>query len=163
MRKIKYNEALSEALMHAMEENPKVFVMGEGVDDPKAIFGTTRAALDTFGPSRVFDTPLAESAMTGIGIGAAVEGSPCVMVHQRNEFLLLAMDQIINHAAKWRYMCGGKFTVPITIRCLIGRGWGQAAQHSQSFHSMYAHIPGLKVILPSTQSRNPKELQRDSP
>lgn len=150
MRKLKYSEALAEATIHAMEENPRVIVIGEGADDPKGVFGTTLEPLKKFGPDRVFDSPLSESAVTGIGVGAAIEGTPVIMVHQRNEFLLLATDQVINHAAKWRYMSGGKTSVPIVIRVLVGRGWGQAAQHSQAFHSMYAHIPGLKVILPST-------------
>lgn len=150
MREIKYSEALAEGTLQAMEDNPKVFLMGEGIDDPKGVFGTTTPALKKFGPTRVFDTPLSESAVTGIGIGAAIEGWPCVMIHMRNEFLLLAMDQVINHAAKWHYMFGGTMTVPIVIRVIVGRGWGQAAQHSQSFHAMYAHVPGLRVILPST-------------
>lgn len=149
MRKKKYSEALSEATLHAMQENPRVFLIGEGIDDPKGAFGTTSPALKMFGPERVMDSPLSEAAMTGIGIGAAIEGWPCVMVHMRNEFLLYAMDQIVNHAAKWHYMTAGKMKVPIVIRCLVGRGWGQAAQHSQSLHAMFAHVPGLKVILPS--------------
>jgi acetoin:2,6-dichlorophenolindophenol oxidoreductase subunit beta len=150
MRKLKYSEALAEATIAAMDENPRVFLMGEGIDDPKGTFGTTSGALKKFGPKRVFDSPLSESAVTGIGIGAAIEGHPCVMIHMRNEFLLLAMDQIVNHAAKWHYMFGATMNVPIVIRCIIGRGWGQAAQHSQSLHALFAHIPGLKVILPST-------------
>lgn len=150
MRTLKFSEALAEATVQVMEHDPRLFIMGEGVDDPKGAFGTTLEAFKRFGPERVFDTPLSENAVTGIGIGAAIAGWPCLMVHLRSEFLLLAMDQVVNHAAKWRYMFGGKFQVPITIRCLIGRGWGQAAQHSQSFHSMFASVPGLKVILPST-------------
>lgn len=149
MRILKYSEAIAEATLQAMEENPKVFLMGEGIDDPKGAFGTTLPAFKKFGASRVFDTPLSENAVTGIGIGAAIEGWPCVMIHMRNEFLLYAMDQIVNHAAKWHYMVAGAATVPIVIRCIVGRGWGQAAQHSQSLHALFSHIPGLKVILPS--------------
>jgi acetoin:2,6-dichlorophenolindophenol oxidoreductase subunit beta len=149
MRALKYSEALAEATVQAMQENPRVFLMGEGVDDPKGVFGTTSLALEKFGPSRIFDSPLSECAMTGIGIGAAIEGYPCVMVHMRNEFLLLAMDQIVNHAAKWHYMFGGQMKVPVTLRSIVGRGWGQAAQHSQSLHGLFAQIPGLKVVLPS--------------
>ncbi len=152
MRNIKYSEALGEATLLAMEENPKVFLMGEGIDDPKGVFGSTLTAFRKFGASRVMDTPLSENAMTGVGIGAAIEGHPCVMIHMRNEFLLLAMDQIVNHAAKWSYMFGATMPVPIVIRCIVGRGWGQAAQHSQSLHALFAHIPGLKVILPATPS-----------
>jgi len=149
-RKIKFSEALTEATLHAMEENPRVILIGEGADDPKGVFGTTLEPFKKFGPRRVFDSPLSEWAMTGMGIGAAIEGTPVVMVHQRSEFLLLGTDQVINHAAKWSYMSGGKMSVPIVMRVLVGRGWGQAAQHSQSLHALYAHIPGLKVILPST-------------
>jgi len=150
MRTLKFSEALAEATVQAMEKDPRLFVMGEGVDDPKGSFGTTLLPFQKFGASRVFDTPLSESALTGIGIGAAIEGSPCLMVHLRAEFLLLAMDQVVNHAAKWRYMFAGQMNVPITIRCIVGRGWGQAAQHSQSFHGMFAQVPGLKVVLPAT-------------
>lgn len=150
MRKLKGFEAIAEATGQAMEDDPRLFVMGEGVDDPKGIFGTTLAPHQQFGDARVFDTPLSESAITGIGIGAAIEGWPSVMVHARNEFLLLAIDQVINHAAKWRYMSGGTTSVPIVIRCVVGRGWGQAAQHSQALHGLLAGIPGLKIILPST-------------
>jgi acetoin:2,6-dichlorophenolindophenol oxidoreductase subunit beta len=149
-RELKFSEALGEATLQAMEENPKIFLMGEGIDDPKGAFGTTSPAQKKFGKARVWDSPLAESAVTGIGIGAAIEGYPCLMVHMRAEFLLLALDQVINHAAKWHYMFGGQLNVPIVIRCIVGRGWGQAAQHSQSFHGMLAGIPGLKVILPAT-------------
>jgi len=150
MRKIKYSEALAEATVAAMEENGRVFLIGEGIDDAKGVFGSTLPALKKFGAGRVMDSPLSENAITGIGIGAAIAGHPCVMIHMRNEFLLYAMDQIVNHAAKWHYMNAGTMNVPIVIRCIVGRGWGQAAQHSQSFHAMYAHVPGLKVILPST-------------
>jgi pyruvate dehydrogenase E1 component beta subunit len=124
--------------------------MGVGVDDPKGIFGTTRGAFEQFGGDRVFDTPLSEAALTGMGVGAAMRGFHPLLVHARNDFLLLALDQIVNNAAKWRYMCGGKLKVPLTIRAIIGRGWGQAAQHSQSLQAMFAHVPGLAVIMPST-------------
>ncbi len=97
------------------------------MDDPKGIFGTTRGAFEQFGPSRVFDTPLSEAALTGMGVGAAMRGFHPLLVHARNDFLLLTMDQIVNNAAKWRYMSGGKLKVPLTIRAIIGRGWGQAA------------------------------------
>jgi acetoin:2,6-dichlorophenolindophenol oxidoreductase subunit beta len=149
-RTLKYREALDEALVQAMEANPSVFCLGVGVDDPKGIFGTTLTAFRKFGPARVLDTPLAENAMTGIAVGAALCGMRPVMVHARNDFLLLAMDQLVNHAAKWRYMSGGGLRVPLTVRAIIGRGWGQAAQHSQSLQAMVAHVPGLRVAMPST-------------
>ncbi|MBI4667684.1 MAG: alpha-ketoacid dehydrogenase subunit beta [Elusimicrobia bacterium] len=148
-REIKYSEALSEALAQAMEKDPGVFVFGVGVDDPKGIFGTTLLASKRFGQARVFDTPLSENALTGIAVGAALEGMRPVMVHARDDFFLLAMDQIINHAAKWRFMFGGQHSVPMVIRGIIGQGWGQAAQHSQSLQAFFMHAPGLKVIMPS--------------
>ncbi|MCB0418966.1 MAG: alpha-ketoacid dehydrogenase subunit beta, partial [Bdellovibrionales bacterium] len=149
MRRLKGWEAISEATVQAMAADTSLYIIGEGVDDPKGVFGTTLAPFKNF-PDRVLDSPLSESAITGIGIGAAIEGRPCIMVHARCEFLLLAMDQVLNHAAKWRYMSGGALSVPIVIRCVVGRGWGQAAQHSQTFHSLFAYVPGLKVVLPST-------------
>lgn len=147
-RKIKYYQALNEAVSQMMESNEKVFVMGEGVDYEKGIFGSTSGLLEKFGKARVFDTPLSEDAMTGVGIGASLLGMRPVMVHARIDFLMLTMNQLINHAAKWPYICGGR--VPIVIRAIIGRGWGQGAQHSQSLQALFAHIPGIKVIMPST-------------
>jgi pyruvate dehydrogenase E1 component beta subunit len=149
-RELLYREAIAEALVQAMEADDRVFVMGIGVDDPKGIFGTTLGAYRRFGGKRVFDTPLAEHAMTGVGVGAALAGMRPVMVHARNDFLLLTMDQLVNNAAKWRYMSGGRLAVPLTIRAIIGRGWGQAAQHSQSLQALFAHVPGLRVVMPST-------------
>jgi len=148
MRQIKYSEAIAEATAQAMERDSTIFVMGEGVDDPKGIFGTTRLAFEKFGRRRVFDVPLSENALTGWGTGAAIVGMRPLMVHARNDFLLLAMDQIVNHAAKWKYVHG--CNVSWTIRAIIGRGWGQAAQHSQALHALFAHIPGLKVVMPAT-------------
>jgi acetoin:2,6-dichlorophenolindophenol oxidoreductase subunit beta len=149
-RALKYREALDEGLVQAMDNDSKIFVMGCGVDDEGGIFGTTKAAFEKFGKSRVMDTPLAENAIAGIGVGASIMGNRPVIVHARNDFLFLAMDQIINHAAKWNIMSGGKIHCPMLVRAVVGRGWGQAAQHSQSLHSFFSHIPGLKVMLPAT-------------
>jgi len=149
MREIKYSQAISEAHIQSMEKDESVFIMGVGVDDPKGIFGSTLEAFKRFGSKRVFDTPMSENTLTGIGVGAAICGMRPVLVHARNDFLLLTMDQIVNHAAKWKYMSGGKLGVPFLIRAIIGRGWGQAAQHSQSLQALFAHIPGLQVIMPS--------------
>ena len=148
-REITFREALDEGLCQAMEKDSSVIVMGCGVDDCKGIFGTTLAATKKFGSKRVIDTPLSENALTGAGVGLALNGMHPLIVHARNDFLLLTMDQIVNHAAKWSYMTGGKLNVPLTIRAIIGRGWGQAAQHSQSLQALFAHIPGLKVVMPS--------------
>lgn len=148
MRTISYSEAIAEATVQAMERDPSIFIMGEGVDDAKGIFGTTQKAFARFGSARVFDTPLSENALTGWGTGAALGGMKPLMVHARNDFLLLAMDQIVNHAAKWHYMHGQN--VPWTIRGIIGRSWGQAAQHSQALQPLFAYFPGLKVVMPAT-------------
>lgn len=148
MREIKYFEAINEALRQAMEQDDRVFLMGLGVDDPKGIFGSTLGLWQQFGRERVFDMPIAENGMTGIAIGAALAGMRPVMSHQRMDFMLYCMDQLINHAAKWRYMSGGLLRVPLTVRAIIGRGWGQGAQHSQSLQALFAHVPGLKVVMP---------------
>ena len=150
MREIKYFEAINEALRHAMEQDDRVFLMGLGVDDPKGIFGSTLGLWQRFGRERVFDMPIAENGMTGIAIGAALAGMRPVMSHQRMDFMLYCMDQLINHAAKWRYMSGGQLRVPLTVRAIIGRGWGQGAQHSQSLQALFAHVPGLKVVMPAS-------------
>lgn len=143
-------EAIREALAVAMAKDPAVFVMGIGVDDHKAVFGSTRGLADRFGKDRVFDTPISEAAMTGVAVGAALGGLKPVHVHIRCDFLYLAMDQLFNVAAKWQYMFGGQMRVPIVIRCVIGRSWGQGAQHSQSLQSFFMHVPGFKVAMPTT-------------
>lgn len=142
-------EAVNQALFIAMEKSADVFCYGLGIDDPGRIFGTTKGLVEAF-PERVFDMPTAENAMTGIGIGAAIAGMRPVMVHQRLDFFLLALDQLINNAAKWHYMFNGQRSVPLTIRLLIGRGWGQGPTHAQNLQALFAHIPGLKVVMPST-------------
>lgn len=149
-RILRFGKAINEALFVAMEKDSKVITIGLGVDDPKRIFGTTAGLNEKFGSDRVFDMPISENAMTGVAIGASLNGIRPVMSHQRLDFFLLAMDQLINNAAKWYYMFGGKRSVPITIRLVLGRGWGQGPQHSQSLQSWFAHIPGLKVVMPST-------------
>jgi pyruvate dehydrogenase E1 component beta subunit len=149
-RKISYAQAINEALHEAMAADPNVICYGLGVDDPKAVFGSTKGLRERFGNSRVFDMPTSENAMTGIAIGAALNGIRPVMVHQRLDFFLLAMDQLVNNAAKWYYTFGGQRSVPITIRLILGRGWGQGPTHSQSLHAWFAHIPGLKVVMPTS-------------
>lgn len=149
-RIIKYVEALNEAQDLCMAKDPKVFVFGLGVSDPAAIFGSTQNLYEKYGAKRVIDMPISENAMTGVALGAALAGMRPVMTHLRLEFALLAIDQIVNQAAKWHYMFGGRASVPMVIRMIVGRGWGQGAQHSQSLHSWFAHVPGLKVIMPAT-------------
>lgn len=149
-RILQFGKAVNEALFIAMEQERKVIAFGLGIDDPKCVFGTTSGLKENFGSDRVFDMPISENAMTGVAIGASLNGFRSVMTHQRLDFFLLAMDQLVNNAAKWHYMFGGARPVPITIRLIIGRGWGQGPQHSQSLQSWFAHIPGLKVVMPAT-------------
>jgi pyruvate dehydrogenase E1 component beta subunit len=148
-RIISFGTAINEAMTQAMEKDPKVICYGLGVDDPKGVFGTTLGLQQKFGKSRVFDMPTSENAMTGVAVGAALNGIKPVMVHQRLDFFLLAMDQLVNNAAKWRFMFGGASNVPIVIRLILGRGWGQGPTHSQNLQSWFSHIPGLKVVMPS--------------
>lgn len=152
MSQLTFAKALNQALVESMKKDSAVIAFGLGVDDPKRIFGTTNGLLEEFGEERVFDTPTAENGMTGVAIGAAINGLRPVMVHQRLDFFLLAMDQLVNAAAKWHFMFGGKRSIPITIRLIVGRGWGQGPTHSQSLQSWFAHIPGLKVVMPSNPS-----------
>jgi acetoin:2,6-dichlorophenolindophenol oxidoreductase subunit beta len=149
-RLLTYADAIREATEQEMARDPSVIVMGLGVDDFRGIYGTTRGLQERFGPGRVSDTPLSEDGMTGVAIGAALSGLRPIHVHIRMDFLLLAMNQLINIAAKSRYMYGGAVSVPIVVRSVIGRSWGQGAQHSQGLHALLAHIPGLKVVAPST-------------
>ena len=152
MRKLKYSEAINEALFMSMRKDKKTIILGLGADDPKGIFGTTIGLKEKFGNSRVFDVPTSENSLTGICIGLATEGYKPVLSHQRVEFALLSIEQIFNQAAKWNFMSAGKKNVPLVIRLIIGRGWGQGPQHSQSLEAIFGHIPGLIVVTPSTAS-----------
>jgi pyruvate dehydrogenase E1 component beta subunit len=123
--------------------------MGQGIDDPMGMFGITLDLHKKYGRDRVFETPLSENGLTGIAIGAALTGMRPVYMHNRPDFLLLAMDQIVNHASKWSYMFGGCIGVPIVIWAAVGRGWGGAAQHTQTLQGLFAHVPGLRLVMPS--------------
>lgn len=149
-REATYSEAILEATTHAMDADPSVIVCGLGVPDPSGIYGTTVGLRERFGAGRVFDTPLSEDAMTGIVIGAAMAGMRPIHVHLRMDFVLLAMNQLVNIAAKCRYMYGGRVTVPLVVRAVIGRSWGQGPQHSQALHSLFTHVPGIRVVAPTT-------------
>jgi len=142
--------AINDALALAMELDPNVICYGLGVPDPKGVFGTTLGLQEKFGDERVFDMPTSENAMTGIGIGAALYGLRPIINHQRLDFALLSMDQLVNNAAKWRFMFGGQRGVPLTVRMIMGRGWGQGPTHSANLQAWFAHVPGLKVLMPST-------------
>jgi pyruvate dehydrogenase E1 component beta subunit len=147
-RELKFFEAIREATDLCMAKDPTVYVMGLGVSDPKSVFGTTLGLEQKYGSKRVIDMPTSENGMTGVAIGSSLVGMRPIMVHQRVEFAMLAMEQIVNQAAKWCYMFGGQMSVPLVIRLIIGRGWGQGPQHSQSLQAWFAHIPGLKVVMP---------------
>ncbi len=149
-RIISYCKAINEALYQEMERDNRVFVYGLDVADHKRTFGSGNGLLERFGPGRYFSTPLSEDAMMGFGGGAAVAGLRPVNVHIRVDFLLLAMNQLANMIAPMHYASDGKLSVPLVIRAIIGRGWGQGFQHSKTLHSIFAHIPGLKVIMPTT-------------
>ena len=149
-RVINFAKAINEAYFQAMETDKSVISFGLGIDDPKSVFGTTSGLKERFGSERVFDMPTSENAMTGVAIGASLNGIRPVMCHQRLDFFLLAIDQLVNNAAKWQYMFGGTSKVPITIRLILGQGWGQGPSHSQNLQSWFVHIPGLKVVMPSS-------------
>lgn len=150
VRRISYAQAIREGLAQILERDTSVFVIGQGVWSPWYV-GTTMQDLDIeFGRDRIIDSPVSEGATTGAAVGAAIQGMRPIVVHSRMDFMILAMDQIVNQAANWFYMSGGKVNVPLTIRAIINRGGEQAAQHSQSLHAWYMHVPGLKVVMPST-------------
>ena len=147
-REITFAEAIRESTDQCLANDPSVYVMGLGVPDPKGIFGTTVGLREKYGAKRVMDMPVSENGMTGVAIGSALMGMRPIMTRQRIDFMLLSLDQIINNAAKWYYMFGGQKSVPLVIRLLVGQGWGQGPQHSQSLQTLFAHIPGLKVVMP---------------
>jgi len=149
-RVLSYVDAVREAADQEMARDPGVIQFGLDVDDPKAIQGTTRGLLEKYGPERIFGTPLAEDSMTGVAIGMALGGLRPIHVHIRMDFLMLGMNQLVNIAAKSRYMYGGQVYLPLVVRSMIGKSWGQGAQHSQGLYSFFMHVPGLKVVAPTT-------------
>lgn len=149
-RTLTYAQAINEALDLCLGADPSVYLMGLGVPDPKGIFGSTLGLQQRHGPDRVMDMPCSEHAMTGVAIGSALVGLRPIMTHQRIDFALLAVEQLVNQAAKWHYMFGGRSRIPLVVRMIIGRGWGQGPQHSQSLQAWFAHVPGLKVVMPTT-------------
>jgi pyruvate/2-oxoglutarate/acetoin dehydrogenase E1 component len=149
-RVLSYAGALLETMDAALRDHSNVFIMGQGVDDFKGVFGSTTGLAETYGAKRVFDVPLMEEGMTGVAIGAALVGDYPITTHIRADFSFLAMNQIINLAAKYSYMFGGLMRCPMLIRIVVGRSWGQGAQHSQSPQATFAHYPGLTVVMPSS-------------
>ncbi len=148
-REITMSEAINEAIREEMKRDENVVLWGEDVAGPGGVFKVTKGILDQFGPTRIYDTPISEAAIVGVGVGAAMTGLRPVVEIMFGDFLTLAMDQIVNQAAKIHYMSGGTFSVPMVVRSTLGAGRRTAAQHSQSLHAWIAHIPGLKVVLPS--------------
>jgi len=149
-RKLQYSLAINEALHQMMELDNSVFLIGQGVDSPWYVGNTARGLLERFGPEKIIDTPVSENAITGAAVGAAISGMRPVIVHPRMDFMMYAMDPIINEAANWHYMSGGTMSVPVVFWGIINRGSEQAAQHSQALQGMFLHIPGLKIVMPST-------------
>jgi len=149
-RILTYSEAILEGTAQEMDRDDSVIVLGQMVDDPKPVYGTTRGLAEKFGRDRVWQTPVCEEGIAGVALGAALAGLRPINVHIRMDFLLLAMNQLVNMIAKSRYMFGGRVSVPLVVRAIIGRGWGQGAQHSQGLYSFFMHVPGLKVVAPST-------------
>ncbi|MFO8065246.1 MAG: alpha-ketoacid dehydrogenase subunit beta [Spirochaetia bacterium] len=150
MRDITYAEAVREGMSHAMRKDQDVFFMGEDIGVYGGAFGVSVGMLEEFGEERVRDTPISEGALIGSGAGAAVTGMRPIVEIQFSDFIAVGMDQLANQAAKIRYMFGGRATVPMVVRTPAGSGTGAAAQHSQSMEAWYAHVPGLKVVVPST-------------
>jgi pyruvate dehydrogenase E1 component beta subunit len=149
-RKLPYSLAINEAIHQMMEMDKAVFLIGQGVKSPWYVGNTAKGLMEKYGPQRVIDTPVSENAITGAAVGAAIVGMRPIVVHPRMDFMLYALDPIINEAANWHYMFGGKSSVPVVIWGIINRGGEQAAQHSQALHALFSHIPGLKVVMPST-------------
>ncbi|HZU21039.1 MAG TPA: alpha-ketoacid dehydrogenase subunit beta [Gaiellaceae bacterium] len=150
MPDVTYREAVRDALGAAMRADESVFIMGEDIAEMGGSMGVTQGLLDEFGPERVRNTPISEMAIVGTGIGAAMAGMRPVVEIMYEDFLTLSLEQIVNQAAKHRYMSGGQVTVPLTIRTQGGAGWSPGAQHAQQLEAWLVHIPGLKVVYPST-------------
>ncbi len=146
-RRITFCEALREGIDQAMGNDERVFAIGLDADDKFGVFGSMS---NLSFPERVLGTPISENAMTGVALGAALSGMRPIHVHLRVDFMLTAMDQIVNYVAKWQDMFDHQVKVPLVIRAIVGRGWGCGAQHSQTLHGWFAHIPGLKVVTPAT-------------
>ena len=149
MRKLSYLDAIREGIQQSMQKDDSVFVYGEGIEIASGPFGVPLNLEKEFGSKRIFDVPLSEATMTGLGIGAAINNLRPIMIHFRLDFTLLTLDQVFNAASKIHYMFGGKLKCPMVIRATVGQGWGQGPNHSQAFHSIYSHFPGMKVVLPS--------------
>src|SRR5213594_1889427 len=150
IRELSYAAAINEAQRQALELNEDVIVLGQLADMPTGIFGTTSGLVDRFGPRRVQDFPVAENLMTATAMGASLTGLRPVIVHQRLDFMIYSLDAIVNWLSLWRFKSNGHSNMPVTIRAIVGKGWGQGPQHSKSLHAWFAHLPGLRVAVPAT-------------
>lgn len=150
MRQLTFAQAINEAHVQALELSPDVVVLGQLVDYKPGIFGTTTGLVERFGRERVHDFPAAESLMTYTAMGATFGGLRPILVHQRLDFMMFSLDAIVNWMSLWRFKSDGKCGMPITIRAVVGKGWGQGPQHSKSIHAWLAHLPGIRVALPAT-------------
>src|ERR1043166_1862420 len=148
--RLSFAQAINAALRQALELDPGVFVYGIGADGAAGIFGTTTGLVEKFGAKRVFDTPIAEAGLAALAAGAGSSGLRPVLAHQRLDFMLYSVDQVVNWMAPWRFMSGGRAKMPVTIRAIIGKGWGQGPQHTKSLHAWFAHVPGLQVVMPGS-------------
>jgi pyruvate dehydrogenase E1 component beta subunit len=152
MPELSYREAVRDALSEAMRRDQDVFIMGEDIAEMGGSMGVTQGMLEEFGPERVRNTPISEMALVGAGIGAAIQGMRPVVEVMYEDFMTLAMEQVVNQAAKHRSMSGGQLKVPLTVRTQGGAGWSPGAQHAQQVEAWFVHVPGLKVVFPSTPS-----------
>ena len=148
--KLTYAQAIAQGLEQAMELSPDVILMGQLIDYSPGVFGTTTGLVERFGANRVLDFPVAESVMTSAGMGAALAGLRPVLIHHRLDFMLYSMDAVVNWISLWRFKSNDESHVPLTIRAIVGKGWGQGPQHSKSLHAWFAHLPGLRVAMPAT-------------
>jgi len=150
IRELSYAQAINEALHQSMELCDQVVVLGQLVDYKAGIFGTTTGLVERFGSDRVQDFPVSENLMTATAMGASLTGLRPIIVHQRLDFMIYSLDAIVNWLSLWRFKSGGHSNMPVTIRAIVGKGWGQGPQHSKSLHAWFAHLPGLRVAMPAT-------------
>ena len=150
---MKFREAIHDATLLAMDRDRSVILTGVGITDPKAVWNTVLGALEKYGPDRVIEGPLSEDLITGFSIAAATLGLKPILIHHRMDFVMLTFNQLFNHAAKWPAMFGFQQSVPLIVRAPVGRGWGNGPQHTQSMHALFAHVPGMKAVVPS----NPRD------
>ena len=148
--KINFSTAIKQAMFEAMKLDKKVIIYGLGVGTSGNIYGTTKGFKEKFGKNRIFDTPASESALTAMGAGMSLAGLRPLLIHQRFDFMIYSLDQIVNWISLWSYKSAGRSQIPITIRAIVGKGWGQGPQHSKTLHSWFANLPGLSVVYPSS-------------